>query len=112
VRPGAAATLVRRLGLAPLAKAVMARLGRSEFTEPAFMCEVVRMKGLDRPIYRRGYLEKVLRRVEGGSRFWVTALSVPFHIELWDLLLVENRFEDLMGRINPGVPARGPGSSG
>lgn len=94
------AALVRNSGLAPLAKAVMAGFGRSEYTQPGFMCHVVRMKGLDRGPYRKDYVEKILRRVEGGSRVWITALSLVFFMELWRLMFEDRMFGVLMRELD------------
>jgi hypothetical protein len=66
------------------------------------MCRAVRLKGLERGIYNRCQVEKILDGAEGGALRWLVPLSLVFTIELWHLGLEDGQLDTLRPLFDPG----------
>lgn len=91
---------LKSAGLAPYARTAAARLSHVDSTKrdavPAeLVTRLIHATGFERDLYNRAYVAKALRKVEGGSLYWLMPLSVVFYVELWQCIFERQQVETL-----------------
>lgn len=84
-------TWAKGLGIAPYLRSLQARLGRVDRAKrdavpTSVVVKTLRATGFQQASFDRPAIERALTKAEGGSLYWLSALTPVFYLELWRCL--------------------------